>query len=152
MSFGGQPAASSSTISIAISENGMTVTPETTTIFYLPNPYTPLGIQGTLSGTPYQVTFSSITPLPATLTVGESGQLASGSYRLELSGTNIRTGTFTETYAVTADTASTVKLTLTSMLNNISGPLTTTFTVSATGQIKLVSADVTINETTYTFM
>jgi len=153
-SFDGQQA-NSSTISVAISENGGTPVMETTTAYYLLSPYTPLGISGTAAGgIAYQIMFNNPTGLPAMLTPGESGQLVSGNFS---AGTI--TGTFTQNYMVTANNASTVTLTLSGNVMlmggstmNDSAVSQTTFTVDATGNIKLVSAEVTINGMMYTFM
>jgi hypothetical protein len=103
----------------------------------------------------YQAVFSSINPLPATLTVGDSGQLASGSYSIAgLSGAPTA-GTFAETYSVSANNATTVKLTLTTTGSPLAQQATDTevevFTVDASGRITLVSIQLNLTGTVYTF-
>ena len=149
--FDGQEA-SSSTISLTLTENGTTLSTEITTAYYLENPYTPLGLSGSVSGIDYEFVFSSIDPLPSTLTVGASGPLGNGMYYL--SGTNTAIGSLTETYSVTANNPTTVLLTTyaSGTVNGQSISETIDYAVNASGAFELQSAEILLNGTTLNFV
>jgi hypothetical protein len=148
--FDGQEA-NSGTISLALTENGATLTTEVTTVYYLENPYTPLGLAGSVSGSKYEFIFSSVDPLPSSLTVGASGPLGNGTYYLP--GTNIAIGSLTETYSVTANNSATVLLT-TSTSGTVEGQSiseTMNYAVNASGAFMLQSVEIAVNGTTLNF-
>jgi hypothetical protein len=97
--FDGQEA-NSSTISLTITENGAPIATEIDTVYYLENPYQPLGMSISANGGKFDFVYNSIDPLPSTLTVGNSGPLGSGTYYVV--NTNDGIGSLTETYSVTA--------------------------------------------------
>jgi len=148
--FDGQEA-NSSIVSLTVTENGATLSTEVTTAYYLENPYTPLGLAGSVNGTNYEFLFSSVDPLPSTLTVGASGPLGNGTYYL--SGTNTATGSLTETYAVTANNPTTLLLTTyaSGTVNGQSISETINYAVSASGAFELQSVDILLNGTTLNF-
>ena len=95
--FDGQEA-NSSTISLTITENGSPIVTEIETVYYLENPYQPLGLTLSYNGGQFDFLYNSSDPLPSTLTVGGSGPLGSGTYFV--ANTNDAIGSLTETYAV----------------------------------------------------
>lgn len=97
--FDGQEA-NSSTISLTITENGSAFVTEIESVFYLENPYQPLGVALTYNGGQFDFLYNSTNPLPSTLTVGDSGPLGSGTYYVV--NTNNAMGSLTEAYSVTS--------------------------------------------------
>lgn len=95
--FHGQEA-HSSTISLTITENGSPIVTEIDTVYYLENPYQPLGLTLSYNGGQFDFLYNSTDPLPPTLTLGSSGPLGSGTYYVV--NTNDVIGSLTETYAV----------------------------------------------------
>jgi hypothetical protein len=95
--FDGQEAYSS-TISLTITENGSPIVTEIDTVYYLENPYQPLGLTLSYNGAQFGFLYNSTDPLPSTLTVGASGPLGSGTYYG--ASTNDAIGSLTKTYAV----------------------------------------------------
>lgn len=163
--FNGQTA-NSSTVSITVLQQaGTALVTESTTEFYLPNPFTLLGLAGTAGGTAYTLTVATLNPLPSMLTVGAAGTLFSGSYYLSSasagssaasgasSDTSTVIGMLTQTYAVTAGTANALTLTIASdgSLNGQSAANSTVFSVDAAGKIVLQSVTVMLNGQAYTF-
>jgi hypothetical protein len=148
--FDGQMA-QSSVISVTLAENGTTLPTQTTTAWYLTNPYMPLGLSGTANGTAFDLIFNSIDPLPATLMVGQSGPLASGTFYAP--GTNVALGTLTMTYAVEANTASTLLLKISSSatLSGYPLPEVIAYAVDASGHTSLSSIQITLNGLPLTF-
>jgi hypothetical protein len=123
--FDGQEA-NSSTISLTISKEGVLIASETDTLYYLDNPYRPLGMTISANGGQFEFLYSSTDPLPATLTAGSSGPLGSGTYYAI--NTNNSIGFLTETYSVAA----------------WNGPWTMLLTTSATGTLNGQMVDETI--------
>ena len=148
--FDGQ-AAYSSTISLTVTENGATIDTEASTAYYLVSPYEPLGLIGTVNGTAYTFLFTSTDPLPATLTVGTSGPLGSGTYYV--AGTNTVIGSLTETYSVTAVAINAVQLTIygSGTVNGSSVSETFTYTVDTSGTLALQSVQLTAKGVALTF-
>ncbi len=142
--FDGQ-VASSSNIVLTVLENGATIATQASTAYYLTSPYTPLGLTGTTNGTAYQVVFTSIDPYPSPLTAGSSGPVATGTYYTP--GTNVAMGSFTETYSVVENDATTLLLTIytSGTLNGspVSGMLA--YLVDASGNLTLSLVQVTVN-------
>ena len=97
--FDGQEA-HSSTISLTITENGSPIVTEIDTVYYLENPYQPLGLTLSYNGGQFDFRYNSTDPLPSTLTVGGSGPLGSGTYYV--ANANDAIGSLTETYAVSS--------------------------------------------------
>jgi len=149
--FNGQMA-SSSNITLTVLQNGTTISTENSIAYYLTNPYAPLGVTGTSNGTAFEVIFNSIAPLPTMLTVGASGPVASGSYYTP--GTNTVIGSFAETYSVVANDSVTLLLNVVvnGMVNGAQIAETVSYTVDASGNIVLLSVQVTVNGATLTFM
>jgi hypothetical protein len=148
--FDGQ-AANSSAISLTVTENGSTIDTETSNAYYLLSPYQPLGLSGTVNGAAYAFLFTSTDPLPATLTVGTSGPLGSGTYYA--AGTNTVIGSLTETYSVTAVAINAVQLTISGSgtVNGSSVDETFTYTVDTSGTLALQSLQLTVSGTALTF-
>jgi len=105
VTYDGQTA-DTAVLAIGLFENNAVVFLQDATVYYLTNPFQPLGLSGSVntgSGSPtapYTATVTSFTPFPATLTVGSSGPVLSATYK-NSSGDVI--GQLTETYTVTAD-------------------------------------------------
>ena len=150
VTFNGQVAYSSVT-SLTILQNGVTVAAETSTDYYLENPYTPLGTSGTVNGNGWVFIFNSVTPLPTTLNVGDSGPLGSGTYYDSV--TNAMIGSLTSTYSVRANDSTSLLLNVyaSGTLNGNQESETLTYTVDASGNIALSLVQVTENGQTYTF-
>jgi hypothetical protein len=146
--FDGQEANSSS-VSLTLAKNGTTLVTEVTTAYYLENPYTPLGLAGSVGGTDYEFILSSVNPLPSTLTVGASGPLGNGTYYL--SGTNTAIGSLTETYSVTANDPTTVLLTTSGSgtINGQSTSETITYAVNSSGAFELQSVEILVGGMTF---
>jgi hypothetical protein len=150
-SFDGQMA-QSSVISVTVAENGTPLPTQTTTAWYLTNPYVPLGLSGTANGTAFEVIFNSINPFPSTLTVGESGTLASGTFYTP--GSNTAIGSLSVTYAVEANNSSSLLLKVSSSATVATNPLpeVIAYAVDASGHLSLSSIQITLNGVTLTFM
>ncbi|HYB33212.1 MAG TPA: hypothetical protein VED45_07260 [Steroidobacteraceae bacterium] len=136
--------AHSSTVTISVSANGAQLATQTSTVYYLENPYNPLGLTETTNGTSYEFLYTSTNPLPTTLTVGDSGPLGSGNYYVP--GSQVPVGSLTETYSVTARDATTVMLSVmaSGTLNGTAVSDTVNYSVEAMGNITLVSVVVTV--------
>jgi hypothetical protein len=148
--FNGQNA-STSMIALTVSENGAVVATEDSTAYYLMNPYSPLGLSGTTSGVAWTAVVTSYTPLPSTLTVGASGPLGSFTY---YNGMMTSIGSLTETYTVTAASATTLYLNVDAAgtINGTQETETLTYSIASDGTLQaLVQAVVTVNGTTLTF-
>jgi hypothetical protein len=149
MTFNGQ-IADTSVLAVSVSENGVLVSTDDTTAYYLTDPYTPLGLSGTTNGVAWTATVASYTPLPATLTVGSSGSLFSANYE-DSSGDLL--GGLTETYTVTADTPSDLLLNIdaSGSVDGTSLAQTLTYSVTSSGAVSLAQAQITVNGVTLTF-
>jgi hypothetical protein len=135
-----------SLLSITVLENGSTLYSTAVTSYYLVDPYYTL-LGETVpdgSGTLDLAQITSTVDLPATLTVGDTGQLFSATF-LDPT-TDAQIGTDTESYSVTANDSESVELTIsdTSTLNGISSAYTEIFTVNGE-DITLVEVDVLVN-------
>jgi hypothetical protein len=138
-------------IGLTVSENGTVLATENSTAYYLANPYSPLGLSGTTSGTAWTATITGYNPLPSTLTVGASGPLDSATYTDGM-GNNI--GSLTETYTVTADSPDAVFLNIDAAgtINGVQETETLTYAVASDGTVQaFVQAQITVNGTTLTF-
>jgi len=151
MTFNGQ-VADTAVETVTISENGVVLSTSATTAYYLMNPYTPLGLSGSASGTTYTFVVTSFSPFPAMLTVGSSGPVFSGNY--EDSMGNV-IGSLSETYSVTADSDSAlfVNINVAGTLNGSPVSETITYTLADVGSAlpTLTEVVLTVNGTTLTF-
>jgi hypothetical protein len=148
--FNGQTA-NTSVISLSISKNGTLLATETSTAYYLANPYTPLGLSGTTNGLAWTAIITSYTPLPSMLTVGASGPLLSVTYK---DGMGNVIGSLTETYTVTADSPSALFLNIDAAgsINGVQETETLTYSVASDGTLlAFVQAQITVNGVTLTF-
>lgn len=147
--FNGQTA-STSLIALTVSENGTVVATEDSTAYYLANPYSPLGISGTTSGTTWTAIINSFTPLPTTLMVGSAGPVLSATYYEN----GVSIGGLTETYTVTEDspTALFLNIDAAGAINGVQETETLTYSIGSDGTVSaLVQAQITVNGTTLTF-
>ena len=150
--------ANTAVLALGLSENGAVTYLQDATVYYVSNPFQPLGLSGsvsTSSGTPpapYTATVTSFTPFPATLTVGSSGPVLSATYK-DPSGDVI--GQLTETYTVTANspTALDVNIEASATFNDAAIGQTITYSLSDTGSLQptLAGVQLTVNGTTLTF-
>jgi hypothetical protein len=147
--FNGQEA-NSSTISLTISENGSPIVTEIETAYYLENPYQPLGMTLSYNGGQFDFLYTSIDPLPSSLTIGGSGPLGSGTvYSVN---TNNAIGSLTETYSVTASNS--WVLLNTNATGTVSGQSisqTISYVVVGTAAMGVASVDIMVNGTTLHF-
>jgi len=148
--FNGQNA-NTTVIGLTVSENGTVIATEDSTAYYLSNPYSPLGLVGTTNGTAFMFLITSFTPLPSTLTVGDSGPLFSGTY-YDGTGMNV-TGSLTETYTVTADSPTAVFLNINGTGSNNGSQISETevFSVTNSGAVTLVEVKLAVNGETLDF-
>jgi hypothetical protein len=137
--FNGQ-LANSSNVFLEVFRNNRLHGYDSSTAFYLENPYTPVGFVGAVPSTRF--IFNSTDTLPATLTVGATGQLGSGT--LYDANTNAVIRSQTLMYSVVANDSSTLLLNVywegTSTI--------TTYSVDASGNLKLFSIEMTDNQPT----
>jgi hypothetical protein len=148
--FDGQ-VAHSSTIALTITEKGAPIVTEIDTVYYLENPYQPLGLTLSYNGKQFDFLYNSINPLPSTLTVGDSGPVGSGTYYLVNTIESI--GSLTETYSVTSNDTSTVQLTTyaTGAVNGQSISETIYYAVDASGAPQLEWFEILVKGTTLNF-
>ena len=147
--FDGQEA-SSSTISLTITENGTPIVTEIKKAYYLENPYQPLGQTLSYNGGQFDFLYNSTNPLPSTLTVGGSGPLGSGTYYVV--NTNDVIGSLTETYSVTS-TSNWVLLNAyaTGTVNGQSISQTISYVVNNGEATGVASVEILLNGTTLHF-
>jgi hypothetical protein len=150
--FAGQEA-NSSTISLTITEkNGSPIVTEIDTVYYLENPYQPLGLILSSNAGQFDFLYNSTNPLPSTLTAGSSGPLGSGTYYL--SGTNDAVGSLTETYSVTSNNSDNALVLTTYRSGTVNGSSvneTITYIVYSSGAVALQSVQLTVNGMALTF-
>ena len=150
--FDGQEAYSS-TISLTITENGSPIVTEIETAYYLENPYQPLGLTLSYNGGQFDFRFNSTSPLPSTLTIGDSGPLGSGTYYVV--NTNNAIGSLTETYSVTSSSlgGSSILLTTyaTGTVNGQSISQTISYVVNGGEAMGVASVEIQLNGTTVHF-
>jgi hypothetical protein len=149
MTFNGQ-VADTSVLALSVSENGVLVSTDDTTAYYLTDPYSPLGLSGTTNGVAWTAVVTSYTPFPATLTVGSSGSVFSANYEDSMGDV---IGGLTETYTVTADTPSDLLLNIAASgsINGTSVAETLTYSITSSGALSLAQAQITINGVALTF-
>jgi hypothetical protein len=143
--FAGQEA-NGSTISLTVTENGVLISTEIDTVYYLENPYRPLGMTISANGGQFDLLYNSTDPLPSTLTAGMSGPLGSGTYYVV--DTNDSIGSLTESYSVAAwDNSSTLlfKTYATGTVNGQRVNETITYVIIPSGSLYLASVEVIVN-------
>jgi hypothetical protein len=150
--FDGQEA-NSSTISLTITENGSPIVTEIDTVYYLENPYQPLGLTLSYNGGQFDFLYNSSDPLPSTLTVGGSGPLGSGTYFV--ANSNDAIGSLTETYAVASSPlgGSSILLTTyaTGTVNGQSISQAIGYVINGGEAMGVASVDIQLNGTTVHF-
>lgn len=149
--FDGMGPAYSIVETVSVSANGMAIGSGTTTLYFLLNPYVPLGEVSSV-GTPYGVV-SSTNPFPATLSVGDAGTLDTETLFHDATMAAVD-GTLTVTYTVTANNSSTLLFCLDSTTSAVTAQGTTDglangsesicYTVDAAGNVALDSISVTV--------
>jgi hypothetical protein len=145
--FDGQEA-NSSTISLTITDNGSPIVTEIDTVYYLENPYQPLGLTLSYNGGQFDFLYNSINPLPSTLTVGDSGPLGSGTYYVV--NTNDGIGSLTETYSVTS-TSTLLNTYATGTVNGQSISETISYVVNGGEAMGVASVEILVKGTTLNF-
>jgi len=150
--FNGSGPAYSVVETVVLTTAGQMVASGSTTVYYLLNPYMPLG-QVSSTGTPYGVVISS-TPVPTTINVGDSGTVDA---LLEYHDSNRATvdANVTVNYAVTANDSTTLLFCLNTTISGVTaqgamdgladGTESDCFTVDASGSASLDSITLTIN-------
>ena len=145
--------ANSSTISLTITEKGSPIVTEVDTVYYLENPYQPLGLTLSSNGVQYNFLYNSSDPLPSTLTVGGSGPLGSGTYFVVNSNDAI--GSLAETYAVASSPlgGSSILLTTyaTGTVNGQSISEAIGYVINGGEAMGVASVDIQLNGTTVHF-
>jgi hypothetical protein len=148
--FDGQEA-NSSTISLTITENGSPIVTEIDTVYYLKNPYQPLGMTLSYNGGQFEFLYNSTDPLPSMLTVGGSGPLGSGTYYV--ANTNDAIGSLTETYSVASTNSGFVLLTTyaTGTVSGRSISETINYVINGGAAMGVASVEILVNGTTLNF-
>lgn len=147
--FDGQEA-NSSAILLVITENGAPIVTETETVYYLENPYQPLGLTLSYNGGQFDFLYNSTNPLPSTLAVGDSGPLGSGTYYA--ANTHNAVGSLTETYTVTSNSNWLLLNTqATGTVNGQSISQTISYVVNGGEATGVASVEVLVNGTTLQF-
>jgi hypothetical protein len=148
--FDGQMAETGS-VSLTVLEGPTPLLTSMATTYYLMNPYSLLGEVITVNGVTETALTTSSDPLPATLTVGETGSVSSVTY-YAADGTTV-IGSLTETYAVAANDAQSVKLSLygAGTVNGVQSSQTEVYTVNSNGGVALVEIDILVNGQTLKF-
>ena len=156
--FNGNAPAYSSLATIAVSKNGVQFASSVSTSYYLLNPYVPLGSVSS-TGTPYAVVTSSF-PIPATISVGNSGAFVNLTYYHDSTMATVDADE-TTTYSVTTHDSTTLLLCLNSTISGVTavgladGMTSATesdcYTVDASGSAALVSVALTVDGVTLNF-
>ena len=142
----------------AAQQNGAQVATNTSTSYFLVNPYVPLG-QVSSSGTPYGVVTSSF-PLPTTVTVGGSGAFDNLTYYHD-STQAVMDADETSTYSVAANNSTTLLVCFNTVISGVTAQGTADglaagtemdcYTVDASGNAVLFSITVTASGVTLKF-
>lgn len=157
--FNGTSNAHTTVDTITLLKNGAQFGSNTSNSYFLLNPYVPLG-KVSMSGTPYAVVTSSF-PLPATVTVGNSGAFDNLTYYHD-STKAVVDADETATYSVAANNATTLLMCFNSVIANVTqqgmtdgmaaGTETDCYTVDASGNATIFSITVTAAGVTIKFM
>jgi hypothetical protein len=149
--FDGQEA-NSSTISLTITENGTPIVTEIETVYYLENPYQPLGLTLSYNGGQFDLLYNSTNPLPSTLTVGGSGPLGTGTYYAV--NTNNAIGSLTETYSVSVTSTGSFVLLNTYATGTVNGQSisqTISYALNSGEAVGVGAVEILVNGTTLHF-
>ena len=156
--FEGMANAHSTTDTIALDKNGAPFASNTSSSYFLVNPYVPLG-QVSSSGTPYGVVTSSF-PLPTTVTVGGSGAFDNLTYYHD-STQAVMDADETGTYSVAANNSTTLLVCFNTVISSVTAQGTADglaagtemdcYTVDASGNAVLFSITVTASGVTLKF-
>ena len=157
-SFNGSAPAYSSVDTVTLDENGVTLANNTSTDYFLLNPYVPLG-RVSSTGSPYGVVTSSV-PLPPTFDVGSSGSMDSMTYYHD-SSMSLLDADEAATYSVKANNTTTLHVCMDSTITNVTAQGTADdlvddgesdcYRIDDAGNTALVSVTLTINGTILTF-
>jgi hypothetical protein len=157
-SFNGTANAYSAVDTVTVDKNGTQVATNTSTNYFLLNPYMPLGATPS-TGTPYAVV-TTANPLPTTVTVGNSGSYESITLYHDATKTTVDAVEMS-TYSVAVNNSTTLLVcfdatisgvTTTGMADGLAaGTETDCYTVDASGNTALVSITVTVNGVTLKF-
>ena len=150
--FDGQEA-NSSTVSLTITDNGSPIVSQIGTVYYLASPYQPLGETLSYNGGQFTLVYNSTDALPATLTVGGSGPLGTGTYFA--SNSNDAVGTLTESYAVASSplggTSILLIINATGTINGQPISEAISYVVNGEAAMGVASVDILLNGTTVHF-
>jgi hypothetical protein len=156
--FNGSAPAYSSTNTLALSKNGVLVTNSISTLYYLLNPFVPLGAVSS-TGTPFAVV-TSFFPYPATLNVGDSGAVDNLTFYHDSTMSTLDADE-TNTYSVAANNSTSLLLCLNSTTSSVTAQGTADgmadatesdcYTISGSGTVSLVSITLTVNGVTLNF-
>jgi hypothetical protein len=150
--FNGTPNAYSTTNTVTLTRNGAQIATNTSTSYYLLNPFMPLGAV-TSTGTPYAVV-ATFSPLPATVMVGNSGSYDTLTFYHD-STKAVTDATETDTYSVAANNSTTLLVCIDSTIAGVTkqgtidglaaGTETDCYTVDASGNAALFTITVTVS-------
>ncbi len=156
--FNGAAPAASRVETVTLNENGGRVANSISTAYFLLNPYVPLG-EVSSTGSPYGVVTSS-SPVPTTLTVGNSGAFYTQIFYHD-SMMSVIDANVTVTYSVRANNSTTLLWCLDSTVSDVTaqgaadgladGTEYDCYIVDAEGNATLVSVTMTVNNVTLMF-
>ena len=156
--FNGAAPAYSRLYRVNLGRNGTLVANVIFTEYFLLNPYAPLG-QVSSTGSPYGVVTSS-SPVPAVLTVGNSGSYYALTFYHDATMSVIEANV-SVTYSVKANDSTTLLLCLDSTVSDVTAQGTADgltdstesdcYTVDSAGDVSLASVTLTLNNMTLTF-
>ncbi len=156
--FNGIANAYSTVDTVTLDKNGTLVATNTSTSYFLLNPYVPLG-KVSSSGTPYGVVTSSF-PLPTTVTVGNSGAFDNLTYYHDTTQAVVDADEMA-TYSVEANNSTTLLTCFNTVISSVTaqgtadglaaGTETDCYTVNAAGTAALFSITVTASGITLKF-
>ena len=156
--FNGTANAYSTVDTVTLDKNGTLVATNTSTSYFLLNPYVPLG-KDSSGGTPYAVVTSSF-PLPATVTVGNSGAFDNLTYYHD-STLAVADADETATYSVEANNSTTLLTCFNTVISGVTaqgtadglaaGTETDCYTVNSAGTAALFTITVTASGVTLKF-
>jgi hypothetical protein len=156
ISFAGNPSVNSATETVVLTQNGATVSTVTETVYYAVDPFVPYG---SLNANGYEYTVvQSYSPIPATISVGQSGALTTSTTWHD--NTQAATdATTTTTFSVLADTPTTVQFCTNAAISAIipnpdsltSGTETDCYRVDAGGNAALYKVTVSESGLNLTF-
>lgn len=156
--FNGSAPAYSRLYRVNLGRDGTLVANVIFTEYFLLNPYAPLG-QVSSTGSPYGVVTSS-SPVPAVLTVGNSGSYYALTFYHDATMSVIEANV-SVTYSVKANDSTTLLLCLDSTVSDVTAQGTADgltastesdcYTVDSAGDVSLASVTLTLNNVTLTF-